>query len=212
MSVSGCLISVEGLDGSGKSTLLAALQKRLERLGLGVLALRDPGGTDLAERIRQLLLEPKGQISPTVELFLFLAARADLTFRRIRPALAEGRWVLLDRFSDSTMAYQAFGRGVVGPERCAELNDLATGGLKPDLTLWLDAPLKVALARKRGQMADRIEQAEEAFYERVQAGYRWIWEREPDRVVRLRAEEPFEIVLEAAWEVVRGRFVCAHFR
>jgi dTMP kinase len=207
--VRGRLISFEGLDGAGKTTLSRALAGRLEAIGVRVLWVREPGGTELGEEIRRWLLATSlRELSPMAELFLFLAARAELVHERIRPALQEGIWVLADRFWDSTVAYQAFGRHVVDAERCLELNLLATGGLRPDVTFWLDLPLEEALRRKAGLPGDRMEQADLAFFERVRDGYRWLQEREGERIVRLPASRPPEALLDAVWEVLRNRGYC----
>ncbi|MEP6572114.1 MAG: dTMP kinase [Gemmatimonadota bacterium] len=168
MTAPGYFIVVEGPEGAGKSTLVAGLAERIKRLGLDAVVVREPGGTPAAETIRRVLLDPAVPIQPLAELFLFLAARADLVEGVIRPALAQGRVVLADRFQLSTEAYQISGRGL---ERSVVLaaNAAATGGLVPDCTLVVDVPSHDGLdrARSRKEGADRMEQENAAFHQRV---------------------------------------------
>ena len=159
---------VEGPEGGGKSKLGAGLAGRNKRLGLDPVVVGEPGGTPGAEAIRQVLLDPAVPIQPLAELFLFLAARAELVARVIRPALGQGRVVLADRFQLSTEAYQISGRGLE-PSVVLSANAAATGGLVPDCTLVVDVPSHAGLARARLRkgVADRMEQEDAAFHQRV---------------------------------------------
>ncbi len=183
-------ITFEGIEGSGKSTQMRLLREYLEKRGHGVLTLREPGGTSLGERVRSMLLTVGDEeIDPRAELFLYEACRAQLVSRVILPALRAGRIVLSDRFTDSTLAYQGYGRGL-DAGRILSVNDFATGGLVPDLTFLLDvdveAGLRRAMKRMDGDAAhqreDRFEREEAAFHERVRSGFLEIARREAERV------------------------------
>jgi dTMP kinase len=180
----GRFITFEGVEGVGKSTQLVRLQAALEAAGREVVATREPGGTPLAERIRALVLHDRSEPMPdAAELMLMFAARAVHTENLIRPALARGAWVLCDRYTDATYAYQGGGRGVPD-DAIAPLARLAQRGLVPDLTLLLDAPVAATLprARARSAEADRIEAETHGFFERVRARYLERAAREPGRV------------------------------
>lgn len=180
----GRFITFEGVEGVGKSTQLARLAAHLQHRGHEVVQTREPGGTPLAERIRALVLHDRSEAMPdAAELMLMFAARAVHTENLIRPALARGAWVLCDRYTDATYAYQGGGRGV--PDAAiAPLARLAQRDLQPDLTILLDAPVADALARARARSAeaDRIEAETTAFFERVRAKYLAIAALEPGRV------------------------------
>lgn len=169
----GRFITLEGIEGTGKSTHLAMIHDILVATGIQVMVTREPGGTALGEALRQIVLDPdyKG-MSADAELLIMFAARAEHLASLIRPQLALGNWVLCDRFTDATYAYQGGGRGVP-LERIAALEDWAQGSLRPDLTLILDAPPAQALARtrKRGRAADRFEQEDLIFFQRVREAY-----------------------------------------
>ena len=173
----GRFVVLEGIDGCGKSTQHEALRAWLPGSGLmppgaELLLTREPGGTALGQALRQLLLHPPGAAAPqaTAELLLYAADRAQHVEQVIRPALAAGHWVLSDRFSGSTAAYQGYGRGLPLP-LIEQLVQIATGGLQPDLTLWLAGPLAVSLQRRGHRPADRIEASGEAFLARVAVGF-----------------------------------------
>ncbi len=172
MSTRGLFITVEGGEGVGKSTNMAFLADHLRDHGVDLLVTREPGGSELGEEIRSLLLRDRTEeVSPAAELLLIFAARAQHLARRIEPALASGRWVLCDRFTDATYAYQGGGRGMDGHQIRA-LEELVQGELRPDYTVLLDAPVTVGLerARERGE-PDRFEREQRAFFERVRAAY-----------------------------------------
>ena len=193
--MTGRLITVEGTEGAGKSSNLAFLQARLEAAGKTVVMTREPGGTPLAEQIRELLLSHRGDgMAVDAELLLMFAARAEHLAHRIRPALAKGHWVLCDRFTDATYAYQGGGRGIEH-DRIAVLEHWVQGNLHPDLTIVLDVPVEVGLARAGSRSApDRFEREQLGFHERVRAAYHGIAAREPARVQIVDASQPLAAV------------------
>jgi dTMP kinase len=195
----GRLITIEGIDGSGKSTLAVALRAEIERRGARVQSLREPGGVGLSERIRALLAEPTLRIGAATEALLYAAARAELVSVGLEPLLRDGTDVLLDRFLDSSLAYQGAGREL-GIEQVRTINELACGGLAPDRTLLLQ--ISPALARRRmrarGTAPERLEGEREAFFERVAAAYEAIAKAEPERVRPIDATLARERVLEQA--------------
>jgi dTMP kinase len=196
------LITIEGVDGAGKSTLVAGLAAALEARGRPVVVLREPGGVALSERIRALLADPSVVVAGRAEALLFAAARAQLVTERLRPLLDAGRWVLLDRFVDSSLAYQGAGRGL-GVEEVRSLNEFATGGLRPDRTLLLRIPPERGLARIAGREADRLEREDGAFFRAVAAAYDALAAAEPDRIAVIDADAPPEAVLAAALAALR---------
>ena len=201
MSDRGWFISLEGGEGAGKSTLADALEQRLREAGLDVLRTREPGGTSFGEDVRAVVLDPAHpDVSPWAELFLMLAARAQLVHESIRPALEAGKVVLCDRFADASVAYQGVGRDL-GFEAVRALNRTATGGCMPDLTLFLDLDPRAGRSRQSGE-ADRMEREEFAFHDRVRAGYRQVARAEPDRVKVLDASRSAAEVLDSAWQLV----------
>lgn len=165
-------VAVEGIEGSGKSTLLAELAERLRSEGVDVLATREPGGTPLGDAVREVFLQRTLAISPLAESMLVSAARAQHVADVIRPALASGRLVLCDRFTDSTLAYQGYGRRV-RRDVLRELCEMASDGLQPDFVLVLDVPVAVARERLRARATgtDRIENEDDGFHERVRQGF-----------------------------------------
>jgi dTMP kinase len=188
------LITVEGLDGAGKTTLVAGLA---QALGDDAVALREPGGVEVSERIRALLTDPALEIDPRTEALLYAAARAQLVAARLQPLLEAGRTVLLDRFVDSSLAYQGAGRGL-GIEEIRTLNGFGTGDLRPDRTLLLRIDPAVGLARIAGRAADRLEQEVPEFFAAAAAAYDALAAAEPDRFVVLDAAQPPERVLAEA--------------
>jgi len=200
MTDSSVLIVVEGPEGAGKSTLVRALADRLQAEGRPVITVREPGGTPVAEAAREVALKFPHDMAPAAELFLFLAARADLVHRIIRPALEAGDVVVADRFDLSTLAYQVAGAGLPY-EEVAQAIRLATGGLVPDVTLVLDIPVEVGRERQRAahKVQDRFERQDDAFHRRVLEAYRQA--RGPG-VVHLDATQSKKAVLDAAWKEV----------
>jgi dTMP kinase len=196
----GRLITIEGIDGAGKSTLVAGLADALAARGQPVAVLREPGGVELSERIRDLVQGAGGwDVSPRAEALLYAAARAQLVAERLEPLLARGEWVLLDRFVDSSLAYQGAGRGL-GVEAIRELNEFATGGLRPDRTLLLriDPEAGLARLRARGEAPDRLESEAGEFFATVARAYDELAEAEPDRIAVVDAAQPPAEVLAAA--------------
>ena len=191
------LITVEGLDGAGKTTLIAALARELEGRGEPVLVLREPGGVEVSERIRALLADPGLQIDPRAEALLYAAARAQLVAEQLRPLLEEGDTVLLDRFVDSSLAYQGAGRGL-GVDEIRALNEFGTGGLRPDRTLLLRIDPAAGLARISDRPADRLEREDGGFFASVAAAYDELAAAEPDRIAVIDASQPPEAVLADA--------------
>ena len=177
----GTFITFEGIEGSGKSTQSALLKAFLEEQGLEVLVTREPGGSPIGEQIRHILLDPGNHgMVPLAELLLYEASRCQHVEAVIRPALERGKTVICDRFFDASTAYQGYARGL-DIKMVGELNLVATGGRKPDLTIVLDLPVDVGL-RRLGRNLDRIEREAVEFHERVRQGYLRIAEDEPDRV------------------------------
>ncbi len=188
-------VSFEGIDGCGKTTQWQRLGAALRERGQRVLLTREPGGTGLAEAIRNTLLHSNSEISPRAELLLFGAARAQHVQEIIRPALERGEWVLCDRFGDSSVAYQGGGLGLA-PDFVAEMNRFATDGLGPALTFLLDIEPRQALKRRADAGEDRIEARGLEFQERVRAAYLEAATREPGRILVLDATATME-TLEA---------------
>jgi len=193
-------IVVEGPEGAGKSTLLRWLAARFRADGRTVVTVREPGGTPVAEAARKVVLGFPYEMAPAAELFLFLAARADLVHKVIRPALAAGQVVLADRFELSTMAYQVAGGGLAY-EEVARANRLATGGLVPDLTLVLDVPVAMGRERQRAarKVQDRLERQDDGFHRRVLEAYRGA---AGPGVVHIDATQSKKAVQDAAWREV----------
>jgi dTMP kinase len=193
------LITVEGLDGAGKTTLVTGLARALP-----VVVLREPGGVEVSERIRALLADPLLEVDPRAEALLFAAARAQLVASRLRPLLEAGEWVLLDRFVDSSLAYQGGGRGL-GVDAVRELNLFATGGLVPDVTFLLRIAPSDGRARISGRAFDRVEGAGDAFFSAVAAAYDALAAAEPDRFVVLDALQPPDALVTLALAAVSER-------
>ena len=194
-------ITLEGGDGVGKTTQQALLSERLRQEGYACLCTREPGDTALGKRLRDLLLygDPLARVT---ELLLYAADRAEHVSKVIAPALAAGQVVVCDRFIDSTLAYQGYGRGL-DLEKICQLNHLATGGLQPHLTLWLDLPPEVGLVKSG--LADRLEQERLEFHRRVHQGFQALAAAEPQRIVRIDAEGSPAEVAARIWSAVECR-------
>ena len=189
------LITVEGIDGAGKSTLVAGLADAL--CDREPVVLREPGGVELAERLRALVKDPALTVGARAEALIYAAARAQLVDQRLRPLLEAGRLVLLDRFVDSSLAYQGAGRALGVPEIRA-LNEFATGGLRPDRTLLLRIDPEAGLARISDRPADRLEQEDGAFFRAIARAYDELAAAEPERFAVIDASQPQDRVLADA--------------
>jgi len=198
----GHFITMEGGEGVGKSTQARLLAAALRAAGLIVLETREPGGTPAGDRIRALVLDPAATVAPVTELLLYEASRAQLVAEVIEPALEAGTTVLCDRFYDSSTAYQAYGRGL-DATMVAGLNAAATGGLTPDVTVYLALPVGEAMPRATAGGADRIEGEPHDFHQRVLDGFEAIAAADPARVVRVDASGTPERVAECVWAAVR---------
>ncbi|MBI5115510.1 dTMP kinase [Candidatus Poribacteria bacterium] len=191
MRKSGKFITIEGVEGSGKTTQCALLADYLREQGIDVVVTREPGGTRAGEQIRQILLSPSNNaLSPIAELMLFLAARAQQVAEIVLPSLESGKCVICDRFSDATIAYQGYGRGL-DLDSISQVNEIATQGLKPDLTILLDLDIETGISRavthkrefRESKDGDRIEKQDKEFHRRVREGYIELARREPERIV-----------------------------
>ena len=215
----GYFVSFEGLDGCGKSTQLERLASVLRAEGIDVLTTREPGGTEIGERIRSVLLDSRtSALDPLAEMALMFASRAQQIAQVILPALDCGRWVLCDRFTDSTEAYQGWGRQL-GSDAVLQLHKLLCHGLWPDLTIYMDSEVEhsVKRARRRNQAAvsgaradeNRFEKESYAFFTRVQEGFRAIAQREPLRVAMVDARRVADVVHPQIAGIVRERLLGA---
>lgn len=203
----GLLITFEGIDGSGKSTQAELLVERLRAEGYTTLLVREPGGTELSERVRDILLDSGLQVDPFAELLLFSAARAQLVAERVRPALEAGHVVICDRFFDSSTAYQGGGRELDDASWLRDFHDRVTGGLVPDRTYLVEVSIDVARARQSGTQDDRMEASDAAFYERVIAAYAQLAEAEPERIRRLDGGQSIDTLHKRIWADVEPRLI-----
>jgi len=196
-------LTLEGVDGAGKSSHIEYIADAIRTKGVHVIVTREPGGTDLAERLRQTILSHP--MSPILETLLVFAARADHVERVIKPALASGQWVICDRFTDATAAYQGAGKGV-SADLIARLAEAAHPGVRPTRTLVFDCPYEVAAARltKAGRPLDRFEREDRAFFERVRGAYLAIAKAEPERMVVIDASRDAHGVREQIREALEG--------
>jgi dTMP kinase len=203
--MTGKLIVFEGVEGCGKTTQMQMTGEWLQSLGVAVVITREPGGTELGVKLRRLLLEKtEGEtIADRTELLLYAADRAQHIETELKPNLKQGKIILCDRFIDSTIAYQGYGRGL-DMHLIHQLNQIATGGLESDITLWFDLDAEVGLKRKRrsGEVADRIEQEAIAFHLRVQQGYTEIAASQPQRVKKIDASLTQELVQQQIQEIL----------
>jgi dTMP kinase len=188
------LITLEGIEGSGKSTQAKRLATFLRTLGYTTIETREPGGTPVAEKIRAVMLDPTTEpIAPETEAFLVFAARRQHVSQVIEPALRRGHIVLCDRFNDSTLAYQGYARGL-DIELLREMNQLATEGIEPDLTILFDVPVETGLARRRALVTNRLDRETVRFHQKVRAGFRSLARQEPGRIALINGSRNEETV------------------
>ncbi|MGQ7595218.1 dTMP kinase [Streptococcus suis] len=209
----GHFITFEGPDGAGKTTVLQELLPKLQVLGLEVITTREPGGVAIAEDIRKIILDPANTaMDHKTELLLFIAARRQHLIEKVLPPLQEGKMVIIDRFIDSSVAYQGHGRGLDIAD-IDWLNHYATDGLKPDLTLYFDIDAEEGLARiarNAERDVDRLDMEKADMHRRVRQGYLAILEKEPDRFVKIDASQPLETVVQDALGIIQERLLKAN--
>jgi dTMP kinase len=195
----GRLITIEGIDGAGKTTLAEGLERELSRRGHEVRLLREPGGVGAAERVREIVKDPRLRIGPRAEALLYAAARAQLVEEAVEPLLERGTWVLLDRFVDSSLAYQGAGRAL-GIDAVRAINEFGTGGLRPDRTLLLVVEPQTGRdrSRTRAEAVDRLEGEDDGFFERIASAYLELAADDERRIRKIDADRPPERVLAAA--------------
>ena len=203
----GKFITFEGIDGSGKTTQINRLEEKLSQKGISTLILREPGGTKLSEKIREILLDRENiNLSPSVESLLFVAARAQLMAEKIKPSLERNQFVICDRYSDSTVAYQGYGRGL-NVEYLEELNKFATDSIQPDITIILDVDPEKAAIRMASDVPDRLESTGINFFLRVREGYYEIARRYPQRCVIIDSSKSESAVFELVLKEVNNKLL-----
>lgn len=204
----GTLISFEGPEGAGKSSILDAVLPLLEEKGISYITTREPGGVDIAEKIRQIILDPDHtSMDAKTELLLYIASRRQHLVERVLPALVAGKIVLMDRFIDSSIAYQGYGRGL-SVEDIEWLNQFATDGLKPELTLYFDLDVEEGLARiakNQEREVNRLDLEGLELHQKVRQGYLALSEKEPERIVKIDASQSFEAVFADVLAVLENR-------
>ena len=198
------IISFEGIDGSGKTTQINLLKKKLEADGVDVRVFREPGGTELSEVIRGILLNPEIEINSVTELLLFSSARSQLIAEKVKPHMANKGVIILDRFFDSTVAYQGYGRESVSLEQIYQLNKIASHGITPDITFYLRVDLKTAEKRRSNFLKDRMERAGDDFYRNVIRGFDEISKSEP-RFSVIDASLEIDDIHDKIWEHVTSK-------
>ena len=203
----GIFITMEGPDGSGKTTQIDLLKKYLEHKGYDIVIAREPGGTVIGEAIREIILNPEyEEMGHMTELLLYASARAQLVNQVIKPALAEGKAVICDRFVESSAVYQGIGRGL-GVDTVYEVNNYALGGVQPKLTIFMDLDAEEGIKRKKEQAElDRMEKEDLSFHKRVVDGYRQLAKLYPERIVPMDATLPSETIHSMIVEEVERRF------
>ncbi|MDB9345093.1 dTMP kinase [Nodularia spumigena CS-586/05] len=204
--MAGKFIVFEGVEGCGKTSQMQLCSQWLQNLGISVVVTREPGGTELGLHLRRLLLEKveNQPIAEVTELLLYAADRSQHVEQELKPNLAAGKYILCDRYTDSTTAYQGYGRGL-NMSLINQLNYIATTGLESDLTIWLDVDVEVGLARKQGDKFDRIEQETIAFHRRVQQGYSELAASYPSRIIRVDGSLSQAAVQEIIQEILREK-------
>ena len=202
----GSLITFEGIDGSGKTTQIQMLEHEFNKLGVEYKTFREPGGTELSEKIRKILLDKENiELIATAESLLFAAARAQLIAEKIKPAIAKGDFVICDRFTDSTIAYQGYGRGL-DIKNLEKINKIATDGLTPDITFILDLSPEKAAERMEAEGSDRIEVTGLEFFRRIQGGYHQIKDQNPNRCQVINGAQSPENVFKEIKGIVMNKF------
>ena len=202
----GSLITFEGIDGSGKSTQIQMLENEFNKLGVEYKTFREPGGTELSEKIREILLDKENiELISTSESLLFAAARAQLTAEKIKPGIKKGKFVICDRFTDSTIAYQGYGRGL-NIKQLEDINYIATDGLTPDITFILDINPEAAAVRMEAEVSDRMEETGVDFFRRIRGGYRQIKDQNPNRYRLINGEQSPENVFNEIKEIIVKQF------
>jgi dTMP kinase len=195
------LISFEGIDGSGKTTQINLLKKRVESAGLNVFIFREPGGTELSEAIRSILLNPETDIHPITEILLFSSARSQLVAERVKPLLDGKTLVILDRYYDSTVAYQGYGRKCLSISKINQINEIASHGIAPEITFYMRVDLETAIERRSHMSKDRMEQSGETFYKDVIKGFDEL-AKSSERFVTIDALKSIEVIHQLIWERV----------
>ena len=204
--IAGKLITFEGIDGSGKSTQIQLLEAEFEKLGISYKTFREPGGTKLSEKIRTILLEKENiELYSNAESLLFAAARAQLTAEQIKPAITKGEFVICDRFTDSTIAYQGYGRGL-NINNLELINTIATDGLIPDITFILDIDPQKATERLKTVNPDRMEAAGIDFFKKIRQGYCQIREQNQSRCIVINGEKPQKDISKEIHHIIMKRF------
>ena len=204
--ITGKLITFEGIDGSGKSTQIQLLEAEFEKLGISYKTFREPGGTKLSEKIRAILLDKENiELYSNAESLLFAAARAQLTAEQIKPALTKGEFVICDRFTDSTIAYQGYGRGL-NINKLELMNAIATDGLIPDVTFILDIDPQKATERLKTVNPDRMEAAGIDFFKKIRQGYCQIREQNQSRCIVIDGEKPQKDISKEIHHIIMERF------
>lgn len=204
--IAGKLITFEGIDGSGKSTQIQLLEAEFEKLGISYKTFREPGGTKLSEKIRTILLDKENiELYSNAESLLFAAARAQLTAEQIKPAITKGEFVICDRFTDSTIAYQGYGRGL-NINNLELINTIATDGLIPDITFILDIDPQKATERLKTVNPDRMEAAGINFFKKIRQGYCQIREQNQSRCIVINGEKPQKDISKEIHHIIMKRF------
>jgi dTMP kinase len=204
--IAGKLITFEGIDGSGKSTQIQLLEAEFEKLGISYKTFREPGGTKLSEKIRTILLDKENiELYSNAESLLFAAARAQLTAEQIKPAITKGEFVICDRFTDSTIAYQGYGRGL-NINNLELINTIATDGLIPDITFILDIDPQKATERLKTVNPDRMEASGIDFFKKIRQGYCQIREQNQSRCIVINGEKPQKDISKEIHHIIMKRF------
>ena len=204
--VAGKLITFEGIDGSGKSTQIQLLEAEFKKLGISYKTFREPGGTKLSEKIRTILLDKENiELYSNAESLLFAAARAQLTAEQIKPAITKGEFVICDRFTDSTIAYQGYGRGL-NINNLELINTIATDGLIPDITFILDIDPQKATERLKTVNPDRMEATGIDFFKRIRQGYCQIREQNQSRCIVINGEKPQKDISKEIYHIIMEKF------